>query len=113
MNLIKKIENHLNDDRKGEILRNGIRLAICGPPNAGKSTLLNKLANREAAIVSPLAGTTRDVIELSLNIGGYPVIISDTAGIRHTDQQIEKLGVDRALKVLVVIFRNRKPIIYF
>lgn len=97
--LMDKIERHLNDGRRGEILRSGIRLAIYGPPNAGKSTLLNHLARREAAIVSPLPGTTRDVIELNLNLGGYPVIVSDTAGVRHTTQEIEKLGVQRAINV--------------
>lgn len=74
-------------------------MAIYGPPNAGKSTLLNHLARREAAIVSHLPGTTRDVIELNLNLGGYPVIVSDTAGVRMTTQEIEQLGVEKAIKV--------------
>ncbi|KAG8930661.1 mitochondrial splicing system protein [Tulasnella sp. 418] len=91
-----EIQNHLNDNRRGEILRNGIRLAIFGPPNAGKSSLLNYLAQREAAIVTPLPGTTRDVLELSLDIDGMPVVVADTAGLRKTDDVVERIGVDRA-----------------
>ncbi|XP_047361511.1 tRNA modification GTPase GTPBP3, mitochondrial isoform X3 [Vespa velutina] len=78
--LIKRIEQHLSDNRKGEILRNGIRTVIIGKPNVGKSTILNYLVQRNAAIVSPIAGTTRDIIELRINISGYPVILADTAG---------------------------------
>jgi tRNA modification GTPase len=80
----------------GERLREGLRVAIAGPPNAGKSTLFNRLAHREAAIVSPFPGTTRDVLELHLDLGGYPVTVLDTAGIRETSDPIEREGVRRA-----------------
>jgi len=91
-----EIEDHLKDGHRGEMLRDGVRLAIVGPPNAGKSSLLNHLAKREVAIVSDIAGTTRDVIESHLDIGGYPVVVSDTAGIRHSDDVIEVEGIRRA-----------------
>ncbi|HEY1363206.1 MAG TPA: tRNA uridine-5-carboxymethylaminomethyl(34) synthesis GTPase MnmE [Xanthobacteraceae bacterium] len=80
----------------GERLRDGLRVAIAGPPNAGKSTLFNRLARREAAIVSPLPGTTRDVLEVHLDLGGYPVTVLDTAGIRASDDPVEREGVRRA-----------------
>jgi tRNA modification GTPase len=92
---IKKI---LNDQRVGERIREGFKIAIIGPINAGKSSLLNHLSNRDAAIVSEIAGTTRDVIETHLNIDGYPVIVSDTAGIRESKNEIEKKGIKLALK---------------
>lgn len=95
-NLCNTIEGHLRDKRRGEIIRSGIRLAIFGPPNAGKSSLLNFLAQREAAIVTPVPGTTRDILELSLDIGGLPVIISDTAGLRATTDLVESIGIERA-----------------
>jgi tRNA modification GTPase len=91
-----EILNHLNDNHRGERLREGFSIAILGPPNAGKSSLLNALARREAAIVSPTAGTTRDVIEVHLDIGGYPVILADTAGLRAANDSIESEGVRRA-----------------
>lgn len=95
--LRQQITHHLNDNNAGERLRQGMTMAIFGPPNAGKSSLLNVLAKRDAAIVSDTAGTTRDVIEVQLDIGGYPVTVADTAGIRITDDSIEAEGVKRAL----------------
>ncbi|KAJ6538939.1 tRNA modification GTPase GTPBP3 [Mycena capillaripes] len=90
------IQSYLQDNRRGEIMRTGVRLTIFGPPNAGKSSLLNFLAQREAAIVTAVPGTTRDVLELSLDIGGIPVIVSDTAGLRKTTDTVELIGVERA-----------------
>jgi len=94
--LKNKIIEHVNDNRRGEILRDGIHVTILGPPNAGKSSFLNYLAQRNAAIVSPIPGTTRDIVEISLNFGGYPVIISDTAGLRPSDDIVEIEGISRA-----------------
>ena len=104
---IKKI---LEDQRVGERIREGFKIAIIGPVNAGKSSLLNYLSKREVAIVSEIAGTTRDVIETHLNIDGYPVIVSDTAGIRESKNEIEKKGIkltlekaeDADLKLIIV-----------
>ena len=93
--LSAEIANHL-DDRRGERLREGLGIAIIGPPNAGKSSLLNLLAQREAAIVSETAGTTRDVIEVHLDLGGWPVVLADTAGLRESADSIEQEGVRRA-----------------
>jgi len=87
---------HLADNRRGERLRDGIHLAIVGAPNVGKSSLLNLLARRDAAIVSEVAGTTRDVIEVHLDLGGYPVVIADTAGLRDSADEVEAEGVRRA-----------------
>lgn len=97
--LLDEISDHLADSRKGERLRDGVRLALLGPPNAGKSSLLNQLAKRDVAIVSDIAGTTRDVIETHLDIKGYPVVISDTAGLRTSSDVIEEEGIKRARKV--------------
>ena len=99
-----EIDQHLNDNRKGERLREGVKIAIVGAPNAGKSSLLNALAQRDVAIVSDIPGTTRDIIEVHLNLGGYPVILADTAGLRpdqigHTGQAgIEQEGIRRGLQ---------------
>jgi len=95
--VIKKIEKILNDQKVGERIREGFKIAILGPTNAGKSSLINHLSNRDVAIVSEIAGTTRDVIETHLNIDGYPVIISDTAGIRESKDEIERKGIKLSL----------------
>ncbi len=81
---------------RGERLREGLVVAIAGPPNAGKSTLLNRIAKREAAIVSPIPGTTRDVIEVHLDLNGYPVTLLDMAGIRESSDPVEQEGINRA-----------------
>jgi tRNA modification GTPase len=112
--VLKNIEKILNDHKVGERIREGFKIAILGPTNAGKSSLLNHLSNRDVAIVSEIAGTTRDVIETHLNIDGYPVIVSDTAGIRESKNEIErkgiKLSLNRAeeadLKLVVVDAKN-------
>ena len=112
--VLYEITKILNDQKVGEIVREGFKIAIVGPTNAGKSSLLNNLANREVAIVSEIAGTTRDVIETHLNIDGYPVVISDTAGIRESKDEIEKKGIKLSLikaekadlKLVVVDARN-------
>ena len=95
--LAAEIERHLADGHRGERLRDGIAVAILGPPNAGKSSLLNQLARREAAITSPIAGTTRDVIEVAIDLAGYPVVLADTAGLRDSADIIEQEGLRRAL----------------
>jgi len=96
--VMKQIKKILDDQKVGEIIREGFKIAIVGPTNAGKSSLLNNLSNREVAIVSEIAGTTRDVVETHLNLDGYPVIISDTAGIRDSKNEIEKKGIKLSLK---------------
>ena len=94
--LVDEIDSHLADNRRGEIMRNGVSVAILGPPNVGKSSLLNALAQRDAAITSSVAGTTRDVIEVRLDLGGFPVILADTAGLREGRDPVEEEGVRRA-----------------
>ncbi|NYZ13100.1 tRNA uridine-5-carboxymethylaminomethyl(34) synthesis GTPase MnmE [Azospirillum sp. RWY-5-1] len=95
--LAAEVAAHLDDRGRGERLRDGIHVAIVGAPNAGKSSLLNALAGREAAIVSARAGTTRDVIEVHLDVGGFPVVLADTAGLREATDEIEEEGIRRAL----------------
>ena len=97
-NVLYEIKKTLNDHKVGERIREGFKIAIIGPPNSGKSSLLNYLSKRDVAIVSEIAGTTRDVIETHLNLDGYPVIVSDTAGIRSSKNEIEKKGIKIALK---------------
>ncbi|NWX06212.1 GTPB3 GTPase, partial [Caloenas nicobarica] len=94
--LEQEIGAHLQDGRRGELLRGGVHAVIAGPPNVGKSSLLNLLCQRPAAIVSPVAGTTRDVVEVALNVGGYPLVLSDTAGLRDATDPVEQEGVTRA-----------------
>ena len=95
--LQEEISAHLSDPERGRLVREGFYIAIVGPPNAGKSSLLNNLARRDVAIVSEAAGTTRDVIEVHLDLGGFPVILADTAGLRESANGIEAEGVKRAL----------------
>ncbi len=97
LEIYDEIAWHLDDGGRGEMLREGLRLAIIGPPNAGKSSLINALARRDIAIVADTPGTTRDVIELRLDLGGYPVHVADTAGLRETLDAVEAEGVRRAL----------------
>jgi tRNA modification GTPase len=93
---MEAMERHLADGHRGERLREGFSVAIMGPPNAGKSSLFNALVRREAAIVSPHAGTTRDILEAALDLGGYPILLADTAGLRRARNEIEAEGVRRA-----------------
>ena len=113
-NVLTEIKKTLNDQKVGERIREGFKIAIVGPPNSGKSSLLNYLSKRDVAIVSEIAGTTRDVIETHLNLDGYPVIVSDTAGIRNSKNEIEKKGIkialnraeDADLKLIIVSAKN-------
>lgn len=94
--LAREIGRHLTDGHRGERLRDGIAVAIVGPPNAGKSSLLNRIARREAAITSPIPGTTRDIVEVAIDLAGYPVVLADTAGLREAVDPIEEEGLRRA-----------------
>ena len=113
--LIAEIDRHLADGHRGERLRDGILVAIIGPPNAGKSSLLNKIARRDAAITSPIAGTTRDIVEVAIDLQGYPVVLADTAGLRDSDDVIEQEGLRRALRrageaeIRLFVFDARHP----
>ncbi len=94
-----EVSSAVSDERRGELTRSGVRVAIVGPPNAGKSTLLNTFLQREAAITSDAPGTTRDAIEATMNLGGFPVVVTDTAGIRdETNDSIERVGIERSLE---------------
>ena len=112
--VLTEIKKTLNDQKVGERIREGFKIAIVGPTNAGKSSLLNYLSKRDVAIVSEIAGTTRDVIETHLNLDGYPVVVSDTAGIRNSKNEIEKKGIkialnraeDADLKLVIISAKN-------
>jgi tRNA modification GTPase len=94
-----QIDNYLKDERRGEILRSGIQVAIIGPPNAGKSSMINMLNQKKMSIVSPIPGTTRDIVETTLDFAGFPLVLADTAGIRrHTDDPIEREGINLSLE---------------
>lgn len=97
LQIYQAIQRHIDDARRGEIIREGIFLTVIGPPNAGKSSLINALAQRDVAIVAEMAGTTRDVIEVRLDLGGYAVIVADTAGLRAAADAVESEGVRRAM----------------
>lgn len=113
--LASEIGAHLDDGQRGERLREGLWAAIVGAPNAGKSSLLNALAGREAAIVSARAGTTRDVVEVRLDLGGVPVLLADTAGLRETPDEVEAEGVRRAQRraeeadLVIAVFAADQP----
>ena len=92
----RRIEKHVAGSRAGEIIRDGYRVVIAGPPNAGKSSLLNTLARRDVAIVTDVAGTTRDILEVYLDLDGYAVRLCDTAGLRESEDIVEAEGMRRA-----------------
>ena len=96
--LARDVAQHLDDGRRGERLREGLYLTVIGPPNAGKSSLINALAKRDVAIVAATAGTTRDVIEVRLDLAGFPLVVADTAGLREAADAVEAEGVRRALE---------------
>lgn len=97
-NVITQLEQHLDDKGRGKRLKEGFSIVLVGAPNVGKSSLMNQLAKRDVAIVSSIAGTTRDIVEVSLDVAGYPVILADTAGLRETEEEIESIGISRAIK---------------
>ena len=100
LKLKSQILLHINDNRRGERLRSGISLGIFGEPNVGKSSLINCLTRRDISIVTDIAGTTRDILEAHLDIGGYPFIIYDTAGIRHDSKdKVESIGIEKAVNL--------------
>ncbi|NYS23759.1 tRNA uridine-5-carboxymethylaminomethyl(34) synthesis GTPase MnmE [Rhodobacteraceae bacterium 2376] len=115
--VIREIDTELDGMRARERIRSGFEVAILGPVNAGKSTLLNALAGREAAITSHIAGTTRDVIEVQMDLGGFPVTLLDTAGLRDSDDEIEQIGIARArqraddadIRVILLEHRGADP----
>jgi tRNA modification GTPase len=113
--LAGEITRHLADGHRGERLRDGIMVAIVGPPNAGKSSLLNRIARREAAITSPFPGTTRDIVEVAIDLAGYPVVLADTAGLREAGDPVEQEGLRRALcraaeaEIRLFVFDARNP----
>lgn len=115
LGLEASLRSFLDDSRRGERLRDGLHVAIAGAPNAGKSSLLNALAARDAAIVSETEGTTRDVVEVHLDLGGWPVVVADTAGLRDAPGPVEKEGVRRALEraktadLVLVVFDGAIP----
>jgi len=97
LGISQEIQKHISDSRRGEIIRDGVFLTVIGPPNAGKSSLINALARRDVAIVAEAAGTTRDIVEVRLDLNGFAVIVADTAGLRETAEIVESEGVRRAL----------------
>jgi tRNA modification GTPase len=113
--LAAEIQRHLADGHRGERLRDGIMVVIIGPPNAGKSSLINRIARRDAVITSPIAGTTRDIVEVAIDLAGYPIILADTAGLRNSDDVVEQEGLRRALRcaeeaeIRLFIFDARCP----
>src|SRR3984893_13875050 len=113
--LVAEIGRHLADGHRGEGLQDGIMVAIVGPPNAGKSSLLNRIARRDAAITSPIAGTTRDIVEVAIDLQGYPVVLADTAGLRDSEDVVEQEGLRRALlraaeaEIRLFVFDARCP----